>query len=281
LSYAHVERKKEIRGKVDGGSSIDVVSGGFDSGNIAKIIINNEQVFTTTNIVSKANMKGATMSSNYLKGDLNKAAALALDTDGNTHFHTKCGKNEWWSAHFDSRYLITEVKIRNSHHKDESSLRRLQKAEVTIEGQFCGNLPENTPGTAEWYTVKCERPVAGTNIMVRNTLNKCLHFTSIEVTGSRMDTNGGRGINVVALNQRDHSILLAKSYDTFANENASQDMINDLKGVRRGSVIVAAVRDEGSKKLSTEVKAMFGKWGSKEIHSLGHREGWAFIGVKG
>jgi len=117
--------------------------------------------------------------------------------------------------------------------------------------------------------------------MVRNTLNKCLHFTSIEVTGSRMDTNGGRGINVVALNQRDHSILLAKSYDTFANENASQDMINDLKGVRRGSVIVAAVKDEGSKKLSTEVKAMFGRWGSKEIHSLGHREGWAFIGVKG
>jgi len=58
-------------------------------------------------------------------------------------------------------------------------------------------------------------------------------------------------------------------------------MINDLKGVRRGSVIVAAVKDNASKKLSTEAKSMFGRWGSKEIKSLGVREGWAFIGVKG
>jgi len=167
-------------------------------------------------------MKSATMSSNYRKGDLNKEAALALDSDGKSFFHTKCGKSEWWSAHFDSRYLVTEVRIQNRPRQGhESSLRRLQKAEVTIEGQFCGNLPDNTPGSAEWYTVKCERPVAGTNIMVRNTLNKCLHFTSIEVTGYKMDPNGSRGINVVALNSRDHSILLAKSYDTFANRNAS------------------------------------------------------------
>jgi hypothetical protein len=117
--------------------------------------------------------------------------------------------------------------------------------------------------------------------MVRNTLNKCLHFTSIEVTGYKMDPNGSRGLNVVALHQRDHSVLLAKSYDTFASENASEDLISDLKGVRRGSLIVVAVRDEASNKLSSEVKELFGKWGSKEIFSLGLREAWTFIGVKG
>lgn len=92
MSYAVVERKKVNRAKVDGGSSIDVLSAGFTKGNIGKILINNEQVFTAANALTKVNMKGATMSSNYLKGDKNKAAALALDSDGKSYFHTKCGK---------------------------------------------------------------------------------------------------------------------------------------------------------------------------------------------
>jgi hypothetical protein len=117
--------------------------------------------------------------------------------------------------------------------------------------------------------------------MVRNTMKKCLHFTSIEVTGYRMDVNGSRGVNVVALDARDHSVLLAKSYDTYANDNASGDMIKDLRGVRRGSIIVAAVKDEGSKKLSAEAKELFTKWGSAQVNSLEFRQGWAFIGVKG
>lgn len=42
MSYAVVERKKEVRRKVEGGSSIEVVSAGFTDGNIGKIIVNNE-----------------------------------------------------------------------------------------------------------------------------------------------------------------------------------------------------------------------------------------------
>lgn len=41
LSYATVEKKRERRAKVDGGSSIEVVSSGSKEGNLAKIIINN------------------------------------------------------------------------------------------------------------------------------------------------------------------------------------------------------------------------------------------------
>lgn len=117
--------------------------------------------------------------------------------------------------------------------------------------------------------------------MVRNTLKKCLHFSHIKVIGQYMDPNGSRGINVVALNARNHEILLAKSYDTYANDNASGDLVADLKGIRRGSIIIAAVKDEASKKLNDDVKALFNRMGSKEVNSLGFREGWAFIGVKG
>jgi hypothetical protein len=117
--------------------------------------------------------------------------------------------------------------------------------------------------------------------MVRNTLKKCLHFTSIEVKGFRMEQGGSRGINVVALNQRNHKVILAKAYDTYASEQASDDMLRDLKGLRRGSIIIAAVRDEASKNLSKEARAFFAKLGSKEAPQLGYREGWAFLGVKG
>lgn len=89
--------------------------------------------------------------------------------------------------------------------------------------------------------------------MVRNTLKKCLHFATIKVTGKVMSPNGHRGINVVALAAHNHEVLLARSYDTFANDNASGDLVQDLKGVRRGSIIIAAVKDEASKKLSTDV----------------------------
>lgn len=117
--------------------------------------------------------------------------------------------------------------------------------------------------------------------MVRNTMKTCLHFSSIEVKGFRMDPNGSRGINVVALDARDHTVLMAKSYDTYGNDNASGDMIKDLNGVRRGSIIIAAVRDEGSKKFTADARALFAKWGSAEVSKLGFREGWSFIGVKG
>jgi hypothetical protein len=43
-------------------------------------------------------MNDATMSSNYRRHDLNQQASLALDGNGKSYFHTKCGANEWWSA---------------------------------------------------------------------------------------------------------------------------------------------------------------------------------------
>jgi hypothetical protein len=69
LSYAVVERKRETRQKVEGGSSIEVVSAGYTDGNIAKIMLNGKQILTAKVPESKAPMKGATMSSNYRKGD--------------------------------------------------------------------------------------------------------------------------------------------------------------------------------------------------------------------
>ena len=110
MSYAVVERKKQVRRKVDGGSMIEVVSAGKTEGDIAKIMVNNQQVLTTHNS-ENSGFAGATMSSNYRKGDLDAEAGIALGKDATTYFHTKCGEDEWWSAKFNYKTLVTEVRI--------------------------------------------------------------------------------------------------------------------------------------------------------------------------
>ena len=216
---------------VDGGSAISIISGGLGEGNMGKVIVNDKQIMTINHNQQKVPMKDADISSNYRKGDKKAEAFKAIDKEvgegagGAGYFHTKGGADEWWSAQFGGNYMVTSVRIRNRVGGGEDTYRRLSKAEVTVEGQLCGNLPDNLTKSGEYITVTCATPVVGSNIMVRNTMKKWLHFTNIEVFGHYMDPNGGRGLNVVALNPRDHSTLLAKAYDTYGDAKASDELL--------------------------------------------------------
>lgn len=119
-----------------------------------------------------------------------------------------------------------------------------------IEGRTCGFLPDSTPGVGEWYEVKCDKPLIGSNIMVSNKKKSCLHFATIEVYGSYLSPDGSRGLNVVALNAQTHKVVLRKSYDTYGNKNASRDLIRDYKELSRGTIVIVSVKDEGSKLFS-------------------------------
>lgn len=90
-----------------------------------------------------------------------------------------------------------------------------------------------------------------------------------------------RGINVAVLAGQNHEAIFVKTYDTFGSEKASEQLAADLATVPLGSVIVAAVRDEASSKLTQSVKDFFSNMGSKEINQLQYRDGWLFLGIKG
>lgn len=75
MSYARNERVKSTKRVVDGGSKFEIISAGFTSGNMAKIIIGDKQVQITRNSSEQIKMSGATMSTNYRKGDKDEAAA--------------------------------------------------------------------------------------------------------------------------------------------------------------------------------------------------------------
>lgn len=91
----------------------------------------------------------------------------------------------------------------------------------------------------------------------------------------------GRGFNLVVLAGKDHEVIHAKTYDTYANGGAADAMAKVIGSVPMGSVIVAVVRDEGSRRLSQGAKDAFKQMGAKDIDKLGFREGYIFMGVKG
>lgn len=96
-----------------------------------------------------------------------------------------------------------------------------------------------------------------------------------------MDEKGQRGVNIVALNAQTHKVILRKSYDTYGNQNASHDMVRDFKNLSKSTIIIASIKDEGSALFTQEARALFGAIGSKDVMSLGFREAWSFIGIKG
>jgi hypothetical protein len=102
-----------------------------------------------------------------------------------------------------------------------------------------------------------------------------------EVIKTCENEKGCRGLNVVATDPFSHKILYAKSYDTYANEKASQDFMSDFNGLPQGAIVLSAVKDEAANKLSNKVKKAFAKMGSQQVEALGIRNSWAFIGVKG
>jgi hypothetical protein len=98
------------------------------------------------------------------------------------------------------------------------------------------------------------------------------NFASITVENEEVlnrDT-AKRGLNVVVLDGRTHKVLMNKAYDTKLSSKESAAMVADSKKVKKGSVVIAVVKDDASKELTNDAKRLFAKMGSVEINNLQH-----------
>jgi hypothetical protein len=68
--------------------------------------------------------------------------------------------------------------------------------------------------------------------------------------------NGGRGLNVIALEPFKHEVILNAKYDTYGDENASKKFVKDFSKLPKASVIVIGVKEEASKQLSGQAKKL-------------------------
>ena len=141
---------------------------------------------TLVDVEVKIPMDEANISSDYYGTDpLEAEASKALDYDESEHFHTGCSGSEWWSASFvGSSFKVSRVRIQNrSVGGTAAEYDRLAKAEIWIDEQLCGTLPDTTSTAGEWYETTCPGPgLIGETITVKGEAD-CLHFTQIEAYG--------------------------------------------------------------------------------------------------
>uniref|UniRef100_A0A3B3TWS7 ILEI/PANDER domain-containing protein n=1 Tax=Poecilia latipinna TaxID=48699 RepID=A0A3B3TWS7_9TELE len=91
--------------------------------------------------------------------------------------------------------------------------------------------------------------------------------------------NAGSGINIVVVNGKSGDVMKTDHFNMYSG--SVEPLIEFLKGVETGSVVLMAVYDEGSTKLNEEARTLISDLGSSTIHSLGYRDNWVFVGGKG
>eukprot|EP00058_Branchiostoma_floridae_P009022 XP_002594510.1 hypothetical protein BRAFLDRAFT_124969 [Branchiostoma floridae] len=90
-----------------------------------------------------------------------------------------------------------------------------------------------------------------------------------------------RGINVRAIDETSGAVVDLADFDTYESEEESRRLANFIDRIPPGRIVALAANDEASKNLEESAKSKIRELGSVEVDSLGHRDPWAFVGVKG
>ncbi|XP_027131609.1 protein FAM3C [Larimichthys crocea] len=91
--------------------------------------------------------------------------------------------------------------------------------------------------------------------------------------------NAGIGINIVIVNGKTGEAIKTGHFNMFTGE--VQPLIDFLKSIDKGSVVLIATYDEPASKLNDEARKLMAELGSTAIQSLRFRDSWVFVGGKG
>ncbi|XP_077566242.1 protein FAM3C [Stigmatopora nigra] len=96
---------------------------------------------------------------------------------------------------------------------------------------------------------------------------------------SAVKNNVGRGINIALVNGRTGELYKTDSFDMWAGNVAP--LIQFLKAIEHGTVVMMASFDDPASKLNDEARKLIADLGSSIINKLGFRDNWIFVGGKG
>jgi len=303
LSFAEtVKKPKREFAATEGGSRIEFESAGFDDGNWASITVENEEVLTREQAQRGINvivLDGRNHKVLFRKvydtwGNNNDVKALVEDSK-----KVPAGSVVIAVVKDEASRLLTEDAKKVFIKMGSEEIKNLGNREgwgfVGVYGQKVFGEQRGAKVRAAMtlsYSKavkekrrKPEKVEGGSRFEVHSGGYLVGNFAKImlnnEVVATCKNDKGCRGLNVVAADPFSHKVLLAKSYDTFASAEASTAFLADAKALPEGSIILTAVRDEASRKMSGKVRAFFSKLGSQQVNALGYRQSWAFIGVMG
>lgn len=96
---------------------------------------------------------------------------------------------------------------------------------------------------------------------------------------SSVKNNVGRGINIALVNGKTGELLKTASFDMWAGEVAP--LIEFLKKIEDGTVVMMASFDDPATKLNDEARKLIADLGSTTITQVAFRDNWIFVGGKG
>uniref|UniRef100_A0A8D2MI24 FAM3 metabolism regulating signaling molecule C n=5 Tax=Passeriformes TaxID=9126 RepID=A0A8D2MI24_ZONAL len=96
---------------------------------------------------------------------------------------------------------------------------------------------------------------------------------------SGVKNNVGRGINMALVNGKTGELLDTKFFDMWGGDVAP--LIEFLKTIQDGTIVLMATYDDGATKLNEEARRLIAELGSTSITNLGFRDNWVFCGGKG
>ncbi|XP_048867475.1 protein FAM3C-like isoform X3 [Brienomyrus brachyistius] len=96
---------------------------------------------------------------------------------------------------------------------------------------------------------------------------------------SGVRNNVGQGLNVALVNRSTGIPIKTAYFDMWAGD--VKLLINFLKSIEEGTLVMMATFDESSTKLNEEARKLIGDLGSLSINKLGLRDNWIFVGGKG
>ncbi|XP_070828731.1 protein FAM3C-like isoform X2 [Chaetodon trifascialis] len=91
--------------------------------------------------------------------------------------------------------------------------------------------------------------------------------------------NAGYGINIVVMDGKKGDILKTAHFDMYSGD--VNPLIDFLRSIESGSVVLMASYDEPSSKLNEDARKLIAELGSSAVQSLGFRDNWVFVGGKG
>ncbi|XP_033889264.3 protein FAM3C-like [Acipenser ruthenus] len=96
---------------------------------------------------------------------------------------------------------------------------------------------------------------------------------------SGVKNNVGRGLNLALVNGKTGELMDTKFYDMWGGD--VKPLIEFLKTIQDGTVVLIASFDDSASKLNDEARKLFGELGSTSAATLGFRDNWIFVGGKG
>ncbi|XP_028668923.1 protein FAM3C [Erpetoichthys calabaricus] len=96
---------------------------------------------------------------------------------------------------------------------------------------------------------------------------------------SGVKNNVGRGINIALVNGKTGDLTDTKYYDMWAGD--VKPLIEFLKTIEEGTIVLIATFDDGATKLNDEARKLLSDLGSSTISTLAFRDNWIFVGGKG